>query len=138
MGGFYNPQCAYVASELGGLSVKRFCEAVSAEANGAFKIWDGANFCLHTHDFFKTFDYMHIGKPSRIAFADRDVREDDRYLARSEEFCCFSVPWFKKLDKEWIERYAHAFRKVIENHTQLLEADQQQAQGGRWYGTENT
>ena len=137
MGGFYNPHCAYYPDQLGGLSAKRFCEAIRAEANGAFVSWEGANFCLHTHDYFKTLDYMHLGKPSRIAFADRDVREDDKALKRSEEFCCFSVPWFKHLDKEWIEKYAGVFRKVVENYEQLLEGDEDKSQGGHWHGNEN-
>ena len=77
------------------------------------------------------------GKPTRITFNDRDAREDDKLLAASEERSCFSVPWFKHYDKEWIELYASAFRKVIENHKELLENDNNTAQGGRWYGAEN-
>ena len=40
-------------------------------------------------------------------------------------------------DKEMIDKYVHVFRKVIENHEQLLEKDENRKQGGRWYGTEN-
>jgi hypothetical protein len=65
------------------------------------------------------------------------VREDDKYLAPSEEKYCFSVPWFKKYDKEWIETYANVFKKVIANYTQLLEGDLDKTQGGRWHGSDN-
>ena len=32
-------------------------------------------------------------------------------------------PWFKHFDKKWIEAYAAAMKKVIDNHAQLLEKD---------------
>ena len=56
---------------------------------------------------------------------------------KSETLFCCSVPWFKHFDKEWIELYAKAYRKVIENHEQLLEGDLNKLEGGRWFGTEN-
>ena len=55
----------------------------------------------------------------------------------SLEKLCFSVPWFIQPDKAWIDQYVAAFRKVIENHMQLLEADGKGDTGGRWYGTGN-
>ncbi|MBQ3079779.1 MAG: DegT/DnrJ/EryC1/StrS family aminotransferase [Clostridia bacterium] len=135
MAGWYIPHGLYVKEELNGLSVKRFCEALRAE--GFVGAWDGGNFCLHTHPFFKTFDLFGMGMPTRIAFNERDVRLDDEHLKRSEEYECFSIPWFKHFDKEWIEIYAGALRKVVLNHEQLLESDLEKKQGGRWYGTEN-
>ncbi|MBE6696589.1 MAG: aminotransferase class I/II-fold pyridoxal phosphate-dependent enzyme [Ruminococcaceae bacterium] len=134
MAGWYMPHGIYKAEELGGLSVRRFCEAVSAEGG---MIWDGANRCLHTHPLFHDYDYFGVGKPTRIAFSNRDAREDDKLLDRSTEITCFSVPWFKHYDKEWIERFAASIRKVIENYDQLLEGDAKKAQGGRWYGQTN-
>ena len=134
MGGWYAPHGYYVPEELGGLSVKRFCEAVRAEG---VTTWDGGNFCLHTHNFFKTFDLAHAGVPSRIEYNDRDVRLEDEKCAPSEKQYCYSVPWFKKFDKEAIEKYAAAFRKVAENYEQLLSEDEKNAQGGRWYGMDN-
>ncbi len=47
------------------------------------------------------------------------------------------MPWFKHYEPEWIEMYAAAVRKVIENHEQLLEDDHDKKQGGRWHGTAN-
>ncbi|MBQ8742535.1 MAG: aminotransferase class I/II-fold pyridoxal phosphate-dependent enzyme [Clostridia bacterium] len=137
MGGFYNPTCAYYPDQLGGLSAKRFAQAVTAEFNGHFGCWEGGNFCLHTHNFFKTFDLLNAGKPGRIVFADRDVRDDDKYLKPSEEKYCIGMPWFKKFDKEWIEAYASVYKKVVENYTELIEGDTDKSQGGRWHGSEN-
>ena len=130
MGGFYCPHGVYFPEELGGLSMHRFCEAVTAETGGLFISWEGANFCLHTHNYFKSFDYFHTGEQEGAAF-------DAERLKPSEHKYCFSVPWFKHLDKAWIEKYAAAFRKVIENHTQLLSGDTEVKQGGRWHGVEN-
>jgi len=137
MGGFYAPTSVYYPDQLGGLSAKRFAQAVTAEFNGAFTCWEGGNFCLHTHKFFKTFDLMHAGQAGRIAFARRDVREDDQYLKPSEERYCIGMPWFKLFDKEWIDLYAAAYRKVVENYAELLEGDIDKTQGGRWHGSEN-
>lgn len=135
MGGWWSPHGRYVPEELHGLSAKKFAEAVRAEG---FNIcWEGANFCLHTHDFFKSFDLYNDGKPSRIANSERDLREDDNMCKPSEEIYCVSVPWFKHFNKKWIERYAEAYKKVIKNHEQLLEKDKNKSQGGRWYGAEN-
>lgn len=138
MGGFYQPTAVYFPEQLKGLSSKRFCAAVRAELSGAFSSFEGGNYCLHTHKFFQDFDLLKLGKPGRIAFSDRDVREDDKYLKKSEEKQCFTVPPFKKYDKEWIELYAAAYRKVVENYEDLLEGDTDKVSGGRWHGAENT
>ncbi|MBQ7300580.1 MAG: aminotransferase class I/II-fold pyridoxal phosphate-dependent enzyme [Clostridia bacterium] len=135
MAGWYSPHGIYHAEELGGLSVKKFCEALRAE--GYRGCWDGGNFCLHTHPFFKTFDLRNEGKPSRIVYNDTDVRLDDDKCAPSADIQCFSVPWFKHYDTEIIDRYVAIFKKVIENYEQLLDNDEKKQQGGRWYGTEN-
>ena len=135
MAGWYSPHGAYHPEELGGLSVKRFCEAVRAE--GVDRCWEGGNYCMHTHKFFYDYNLYNTEKPSRIAFSDRDVREDDKLCAPSVERYCFQVPWFKHFEKEWIEKYAAAFRKVAENYRDLLPGDTDKSAGGRWYGTDN-
>jgi len=138
MAGWYSPHGAYRPWELDGLSVNHFAAAVAAEACGMCS--PGGNFCLHTHPFFKTFDLYHAGKPSRILYSDRDVREEDDACAPSLKRYCFSVPWFKHFtdyDKEWIDRFAGAIRKVVENHEDLLASDPQREQEGRWYGADN-
>lgn len=137
MGGFYSPMISYYPEYFGGLSSKRFCQAITAECDGTFTCWEGANYNLHTHDYFKTFDFFGIGKPSRIAFNDRDVREDDKALAPSDNLYNVSAPWFKNLDKEWIDKFVEVYKKVAENYKDLLEGDDDKIQGGRWHGAEN-
>ena len=137
--GFYSAGCAYYPEQLHGLPVSVFVKAVNAEL-GETWCWDGLNFCLHNHKFFKTFDLFNRGTPSRIAFAAKDVREDDHACRPSEEKYCFTVPWFKQYDEALIRRFASAFRKVVENHMELVDITQGQAvphQGGKWYGFEN-
>ena len=134
MAGWYCPHGRYYPEELHGLSVQRFCQALEAEG---VKTKPGGNFCLHTHKLFKTFDANHLGRPSRSAYNDRDLGAMDDACDPSLEKYCFSVPWFIQPEKEWIDRYVAAFRKVIKNHTQLLEADSARDAGGRWYGTGN-
>jgi len=134
MAGFYSPHLGYYPDQLGGLTDIKFAEAVRAEG---VDCWDGANRPLHLHNLFKTFDMFNFGKPTRIAFSDRDVREDDKYLARSEAFKCISVPRFTSYNKEWIEKYAAAYRKVAENYEQLLGQESTNIETGRWYGFTN-
>ena len=134
MAGWYCPHGVYVPEELEGLSVRRFCQAVYAEGG---RIWDGANRCLHTHPLFRDYDYFASGTPTRVAFAERDVREDDHLCDPSVEVSCFSIPWFKHFDKEAIEMFAEAIRKVVRNYKQLLEGDTDKKQGGRWHGQTN-
>ena len=134
MAGWYAPHFGYRPEELGGLSVERFVEALRAEGVASHA---GGNFCLHTHRLFKDCDVFHTGKPTRIAFADRDVRELDAACDLSLTRYCFSIPWFKHFDKFWIEKYASAYRKVAENHMDLLERDTHSVLEGRWYGMEN-
>ncbi len=135
MAGWYCPHGAYKPEELHGLSAKRFAEAVRAEIGGI--CYEGGNYCLHTHNFFKEFDLTGSGTPSRIAHNEYDVRQDDHLCDLSLEKYCFSIPRFNYLDKEVIDLYAAGYRKVIENHMDLLENDAKEAQGGHWYGAEN-
>ena len=135
MAGWYCPHGSNKPEELHGLSVKCFAEAVRAEIGGI--CYEGANYCLHTHNFFKTFDLTNCGSPSRIAHNDHDVRKEDKMCDPSLEKYCFSIPRFNYLDKKVIDLYAAGYRKVIENHTDLLENDAKEAQGGHWYGAEN-
>ncbi len=122
MAGWYCAQGFYVPEELHGLSARRFCAAIRAENGG--NCGPGANYCLHTHPYFT--EYAEC--PSEVDF---------EHLQTSVDKKCFSVPWFKHYDKEWIERYAAGFRKVIENHEQLLEGDSHEGIDGMWMGMGN-
>ena len=133
MGGWYAPKGLYDSKALGGLSVTRFCEAVTAEGFGCSP---GANLALHTHALFQTCDVYGHGKPTRIANADRDVRELDNSLVPSEEIgaMTYSIPWFKKYKKEMIEEYANAFKKVALNYKELLKDDKGNSEEiGGWH-----
>jgi dTDP-4-amino-4,6-dideoxygalactose transaminase len=131
MGGFYNPQLLYFPNELEGLSSKRFSEAITAEFNGAFNCLAGGNFCLHTHKYFTSFDPRHSQNVS-----ENKLRNENSLSASLEKHCVL-VPWFKHYDKEWIDRYAGAYKKVLAGYRQLLEGDtDKDFNVGIWYGAE--
>jgi len=115
MGGWYYPQGLYRASELGGLSSDLFSRAVNAE--GIRQCFPGGNSPLHIHPYFNDSDLFHMGRPTAVAFGQRDVRQGLGSLPVSENIhdITVAVPWFKHLDKPVIKQYCLAFRKVIEN-----------------------
>ena len=122
MAGWYAAHGLYVPEELEGLSVTRFCEALRAEGVPASP---GCNAALHSHELFRTADVYGDGKPTRIANADRDVRELDKDLVNAEATGAhtYSIPWFKHYDPAVIEQYANAFKKVSANYKELLAED---------------
>jgi dTDP-4-amino-4,6-dideoxygalactose transaminase len=111
MGGWYNPLGHYLPEELGGLPIDRFIEAVNAEGGHS---WRAANQPLHLHPVFNTADIYGDGKPTRIAFSDRDLRQGRGTLPVSEALSerCLGIPWFKRLVPERIDEYIAAYRKV--------------------------
>ncbi len=123
MGGWYAPHGFYVAEELGGLSLSRFCEAVRAE--GVPECIPGCNLPLHLHRIFQDADIYHHGRPTRLAHTDRDVREAVGTLPVAEAACgrTYAIPWFKHYIPEVIERYAAAYRKVAEKADKLRAED---------------
>lgn len=123
MSGWYAATCIYKPEELGGLSVTRFCQAVQAE--GSPDVTAGCNLPLHTHPLFQTADVFNQGKPTRIANISEDIRELDKDLTLSESIGKYTIhiPWFKKFDKEIIEQYANAIKKVAYHYQELLPGD---------------
>ncbi len=119
MGGWYASRGLYRSEELGGLSCDRFCEAVRAE--GVTSCTPGANKPLHTHPLFHTADLFRQGKPTVLAFGQRDVRQGPGSLPVAENTprTIFNNPWFKKDRPELIGEYAAAFRKVAEHAAEL-------------------
>lgn len=111
MGGWYNPLGIYVPQELGGLPLGKFVDAVVAEGGRTCR---GGNFPLHLHPVFNEADVYNDGKPTRIAFSDRDVRQPKGSLPVSERInnTLFGIPYFKHDRPEIIEQYAAAYRKV--------------------------
>lgn len=135
MGGWYANKGKYDPEAFHGLSVMKFCEAVRAEMNNKAHTWAGANFCLHTHNMFKKFDFRNVGKPSTIEYMDAAEYYGDKACEKSLIDNSFSAPWFKHFDKKAIELVAACFKKVAENHLQLVEdGNDEKAQGGRWFG----
>ncbi len=122
MAGWYIPCVVYHPEELGGLSPETVVRALTAETGFPFHLL-GGSFPLHTHPLFQTYDAWGLGRSSRVAFADRDVRELDKDLKRSEHIVVIETPYFKKLIPEAIDRYISAFRKVFSQWEQLLALD---------------
>lgn len=120
MGGWYYPQGLFRSDELEGLSLEGFCEAVRAE--GVTPCYPGGNSPLHLHEFFHSADIFGMGKPTVLAFGQRDVRQGQGSLPVSEgiDRIAFSVPWFKRDDAAAIERYVEAFRKVCAQAGELV------------------
>jgi len=119
MGGWYNPLGHYLPEELGGLPASRFAEAVQAECGRSG--W-GPNTPMNLHPVFNEADIYGDGKPTRIAFADRDVRQPPGSLPVSEALGerTIGMLWFKHDRPELIERYAAAYRKVALQADKLL------------------
>jgi dTDP-4-amino-4,6-dideoxygalactose transaminase len=115
MGCWYYPQGLYYAEELGGTSAEEFSKAINAE--GIRWCFPGGNDPLHLHPYFFESDIFRCGKPTAVAFGQRDVQQKKGSLPISEQIhdITIAIPWFKKYDKPTIQRYAEAFIKVIEH-----------------------
>jgi dTDP-4-amino-4,6-dideoxygalactose transaminase len=124
MGGWYSPIGLYRPDELGGLSVRRFCEALTAEGVPSRP---GANRALHLHPLFNEIDVYGDGRPTRLAQLPDgvDVRQPPGSLPVTEGMPehVFSVPWFKHDRPDVIQVYATAIRKVVDRHQELLAGD---------------
>ena len=118
MGGWYHPIGHYIPEELDGLSAERFTEALRAEGVPAKADFNAP---LHLHAVMNDADVYGDGKPTRIAFADRDVRQGWGSLPVTEGLAgrVITVPWFKHDRPESIERYAAGFRKVSKHVSEL-------------------
>ena len=115
-GGWYASHGIYKKEELGGLSLKRFCEAVQAE--GVPFCTPGCNAALHTHPLFSKVDVYGSGTPTNRAGSSGKLPVAEGIQAR-----VFNIPWFKHYRPEIIAEYAAAYRKVAENYRELLPGD---------------
>ncbi len=124
MAGWYAASIIYKPEELEGLSVSRFSEAVLAEGleSGGNA---GCNRPLHTHNLFKIADVFNDGEPTRIANSENDIRDMDDDLELSENIGKYTLhmPMFRGYDKDVVEQYANAFKKVALNYKELLAGD---------------
>ena len=137
MAGWYVPHFTYRPEELDGLDFHVFCDAVSAEIG--WKIPVGGNYPLHTHPVFQTYDSRGLGKPDRIAYAHRDVRELDKALTASEDILCGEIPYFKHFMPEQIDKVANGFLKVLHHYQDLfsIKGKRDPHAEGQWYGKVN-
>ena len=80
------------------------------------------NFPLHLHPVFTEADLFHQGKPTALAFGQRDVRQGKGALPVSENAIhrVFRYPRFTHLDKAEIDRFVSGIRKVIDHRDELL------------------
>ncbi|MBL7152621.1 MAG: DegT/DnrJ/EryC1/StrS family aminotransferase [Phycisphaerae bacterium] len=129
-GGWYYPHFRYIAEELGGLSLSRFCRAVRAEGSICNP---GCNKPLHLHPLFTTMDVYGHGRPTRIAHLDESAKVDQYVenltVAERINGCVFEAPWFKHYRGEVIEEHAKAYKKVIKNYRALLADDNDKEAG---------
>lgn len=123
-GGWYAAHGLYYRSELEGLSITRFAQAVAAEGAPCSP---GCNKALHMHPVFHSLDVFGQGKPTRIANLPEgvDVRQPPESLpvAAGIQTRTFGIPWFKHYRPEIIEQYAAAYRKVAEGFEELIVDD---------------
>jgi len=119
MGGWYLPSAIYDAEALAGLPQEKFRKALAAEG---VAIGVGVNVPLHLHPAFNDADIYRDGRPTRIAFSDRDVRQPRGSLPVAEAAAdrVIALPWFKKFDSAAIELFAAAYRKVARHATRLV------------------
>ena len=132
MGGWFAANGLYVPEELGGLSVTRFCEAVSAEgARGVAP--GGCNNPLHLHPLFNTLDIYKHGKPTNSAYLPKTpVPTQSLPVAEGIQVRTFAIPGFKHFRKKIIKEHAEAFKKVAENYKELLAGDKGNNLSGKW------
>jgi dTDP-4-amino-4,6-dideoxygalactose transaminase len=118
-GGWYFPLCHYDATKMNGLSAQKFADAMVSEG---VPCGAGANGPLHLHNYFHSADIFHQGKPTAVAFGQRDVRQGTGTLKVTEKVkeCVIMLPWFKHCDKTAIDQYVTAYRKVAEQTALLV------------------
>ncbi|MCE5257897.1 MAG: DegT/DnrJ/EryC1/StrS family aminotransferase [Chloroflexi bacterium] len=118
MGAWYMPIAHYAPEHLGGLPAQRFIEAVNAEGG---RTGPALNFQLHLHPVFNQADIYHDGKPTRLAFTERDLRQGIGELPVTERVAelVAGVPYFRR-DMPEIELFAAAFHKVASQADKLL------------------
>jgi dTDP-4-amino-4,6-dideoxygalactose transaminase len=120
-GGWYFPLCHYNAEEINGLTATKFAEAMTAEG---IYCYSGANNPLHLHNYFHHADIFNQGKPTAIAFGQRDVRQGPGTLPVTEKAkeTVIMLPWFKHFDKATIDKYVEGYRKVADCAKELIKA----------------
>ena len=117
-GGQYTPLCHYVPEEVDNFPVSKLVEALNAEN---VPVGPLPTRLLHIHPVFNEADIFRQGKPTAIAFGQRDVRqkEGDLPVAESKAARTFRIPKFVRLEKPFIDRFVETVRDVILNRNEL-------------------
>lgn len=81
----------------------------------------GGYFCHHLHPFWNECDVYGDGKPTRIAFSDRDVRQGVGDCPNAEKIVqhLIQVPRMIQYDEKYLDELAAAYVKVFTNLDQL-------------------
>ncbi len=118
-GGWYFPLCHYDTTRISSLRAEKFAAAVRAEG---VPCGNGANTPLHLHPYFHQADLFNMGKPTAIAFGQRDVRQGLGTLSVTESATdnIIQLPWFKRFDQDAIDQYAAAYGKVAAAARELV------------------
>lgn len=121
--GWYGARLFYHGDELGGLSAKRFAEALSAEGVGASA---GGNRPLHQCGLLQSTDVYHSGQPTNLtAFNGESLPVTEAYNNR-----VIHIRPFKRFRREIIDLHIAAVAKVVEQHRELLAGDSREAASG--------
>ncbi|MBR2344560.1 MAG: DegT/DnrJ/EryC1/StrS family aminotransferase [Lentisphaeria bacterium] len=119
-GAWYSSACHYNPEELDGLSLDKFIAAMVAEN---LPVGPLGNFPLHLHPVFNEADVFFQGKPTALAFGQRDVRQGKGALpvAEAARSRVFRFSRFVSLEyKNEIDRFVATIKKVIDNRGELL------------------
>lgn len=121
MGGWYNSVGLYRPEDLRGLSITAYVNALREEG---VEVNPGINRPLHLHPLFQTCDIYGHGKPTVVAYLDKERMEMPSLpISGSVHGRCMRVPNFKKYNPGVIEQYVDAFKKVSNNYKTLLKTD---------------
>ena len=121
-GGWYAPHGFYDKDALGGLSVRRFCEAVAAE--GLPDMVPGCNAPLHECALFNTVDVYGDGLPTNwLHRPGAEAQPGDFPAAAGVQSRTFHYASFKDFRPDYLDQAAAAVRKVVERHRDLLPGD---------------
>ncbi len=136
-GGWYIPVGLYEAEAFEGLSCQRFCEALRAEG---MDVEQGVNAALHRHRLFTDIDVYNHGRPTNSANLPEGVenRENEQSLPVSENLSkrIFRLPYMKHFNKELIDLYVDAIKKVCANYAELIPGDNPDPNAGEsWFLT---
>lgn len=131
MAGWYAAFIKYDPAAFGGLSVKRFVDALVAEGTEGRA---GVTEPLHLHPVFMDMDIYGHGKPTRVANlpegATIDQPEGSLPISEGINDRAFLAPWFKHNRPEIIKAHAEVFKKVAANYKDLLADDEGGKAGG--------